>query len=144
MIRRSGTSASAGLDEKAEAPIPGRARFVAEMQPLIATGQLADDSFDRRRRTVDLAQIPDFTLSTGIGDRHRMLVLRRINPDKRFVILLHDPPSVHEARLGPPEQPSQTLLHVRAGRRPQPSDITSDAVSASSAASCSRATVADG
>src|SRR5215471_1919581 len=96
------------------------------MQPLIATGQLADDSFDRRRRTVDLAQIPDFTLSAGIGDRHRMLVLRRINPDKRFVILLHDPPSVHEARRGPPEQPSQTLLHVRAGRRPQPSDITSE------------------
>jgi hypothetical protein len=76
------------------------------MQPLIATGQLADGSFDRRRRSVDLAQIPDFTVSAGIGDRHRMLVLRRINPDKRFVILLHGPPSVHEARLGPPEQPS--------------------------------------
>src|SRR5215471_877892 len=61
------------------------------MQPLIATGQLADHSSDRRRRAVDLAQIPDFTLSAGIGDRHRMLVLRRINPDKRFVILLHGP-----------------------------------------------------
>jgi hypothetical protein len=76
------------------------------MQPLIATGQLADHSSDRRRRAVDLAQIPDFTLSAGVGDRHRMLVLRRINPDKRFVILFHGPSSVHEARLGTPEQPS--------------------------------------
>src|SRR5262244_4613 len=95
-------------------PIPGRTRFVAEMQPLIATGQLADDSSDRRRRAVDLAQIPDFTLSAGIGDRHRMLVLSRINPDKRFVILFHGPSSVNEARLGTPEQPSQ--LYCTSGR----------------------------
>src|SRR6516165_5802553 len=33
-------------------------------------------------------------------------VLRRVNPNKRFGILVHGPPSVHEARLGPPEQPS--------------------------------------
>jgi hypothetical protein len=32
---------------------------------------------------------------------------------------------VHEARLGQPEQPSQSLLHERADHRSQQTDITS-------------------
>ena len=51
---------------------------------------------------------------TNIGDRHHVLVLRRVKLDERFAILLHGPPSVHEARLGPPEQPS--YLYCTSGR----------------------------
>src|SRR6516165_4691845 len=61
-----------------------------------------------RRRAIDLAQISNFTIAARIGYRQCVLVLRRVNPDKRFAILLHGPPSAHEARLGPPEQPSDS------------------------------------
>ena len=86
-------------------PVPRRTRFVTEMQLLVAARQLSDHPLDRQRRTVDLAEIPDLTLATDIGDRYRMLLLRRVKPDERFAILLHGPPSVHEARLGPPSNP---------------------------------------
>ena len=49
-----------------------------------------------------------------IGIRHRMLRLRYVESDKGFAILPHGPPSVHEARLGLPGQPS--LLFCTKGR----------------------------
>src|SRR6516164_11115061 len=82
------------------------------------------------RRAIDLAQISSFTITARIGHRQRVLLLLRVNPDKRFGILLHGPPSAHEARLGPPEQPLVLLLHVRADRRPRPTDITSERIPA--------------
>src|SRR5262245_40446530 len=69
-------------------------------------GYLSDHPLNHRRRAIDLAQISSFTIAARIGYRQRVLLLRRVNPDKRFGILLHGPPSAHEARLGPPEQPS--------------------------------------
>ena len=101
-------------------PIPRRARFIAEIKLSVATGQLSDHSFDRRRRAIDLAEISNFTLTAQIGYRQCVLVLRRVNSDKRFGILLHGPPSVHEARLGPPEQPSYSTARPgrAAGLRP--------------------------
>jgi hypothetical protein len=95
-------------------PVPRRTGFVADMQRRITLRQLADQLLDCRRRAVDLAKIPDLTVAPGIGDRHRMLLLRRVKSDKRFTISLHGPPSVHEARLGPPEQPS--YLYCTKGR----------------------------
>src|SRR5207248_9811218 len=50
-----------------------------------------DDPLDRRRRAVDLAQIPDFTLATNIGDRHRVLLLRRPSAQPRGDALGPDP-----------------------------------------------------
>jgi len=49
--------------------IPRRARFIAEIKLSVATGQLSDHSFDRRRRAIDLAQISNFTLAAQIGYR---------------------------------------------------------------------------
>src|SRR6266446_1637371 len=83
------------------------------MQLLVAARQLSGHPLDRQRRTVDLAEIPDLTLATDIGDRYRMLLLRRVKPDERFAILLHGPPSVHEARLGPPSNPHMTRAWSR-------------------------------
>jgi len=43
-----------------------------------------------------------------------VLLLGDIKRHKSFAILSHGSPSVHEARLGPPEQPS--LLYCTKGR----------------------------
>jgi len=95
-------------------PIPRRTGFVANTQRRVSLRQLAEHLLDRRRRAVDLAEIPNLTFTTDIGDRHRVLLLRRIERNKEFAIFLHGPPSVHEARLGPPEQPS--YLYCTKGR----------------------------
>jgi hypothetical protein len=65
--------------------------FIAEIKLFVAAGQLADHSLNRRRRASDLAQISNFTIAARIGYRQCVLVLRRVNPDKRFAILLHGP-----------------------------------------------------
>jgi len=95
-------------------PVPGRTGFIANVQLCIARRKLAEHLCHRRRRAVDLTEISDLPVAPAIGDRHRMLVLRRVKANKSFAILLHGPPSVHEARLGPPEQPS--LLYCTKGR----------------------------
>jgi hypothetical protein len=87
-------------------PVSGRLRLVAEMQLAVAAGQLADQPLHRPRRTRYLADKPNLAAATAVGDRDRMLGLCHVESDKGFAILPHGPPSVHEARLGPPEQPS--------------------------------------
>jgi hypothetical protein len=62
------------------------------MQPRVALRQLANHPLDRRRRAVDLAKIPDLTVVPAIGNRHRVLLLRRVKPNKDFAMLLHGPP----------------------------------------------------
>src|SRR5205823_6416418 len=83
---------------------------------------------DRRWRTIDLAEVSNLPIASAIGDGHGVPLLCRAEPDKCFATLLHGPPSVHEARLGPPEQPP-CLLHEMADRRSQRTDITSRLVS---------------
>jgi hypothetical protein len=62
------------------------------------------------------------TVSEATG--HRVLLLGDIKSHKDFAMLSHGPPSVHEARLGPPEQPS--FLTARKGGPPaQPANMTS-------------------
>jgi hypothetical protein len=108
-------------------PVSGWPRIVAQMQLAIAAGQLADQPLHRRRRVRHLTEKPHLAAATAIGNRYRVLHLRDIESDKGLAILSHGPPSVHEARLGLPEQPSLLLMHEWAGRRPQPGDITSRA-----------------
>ncbi|HEX8937048.1 MAG TPA: hypothetical protein VF776_02165, partial [Sphingomicrobium sp.] len=60
----------------------------------------------RRRRTRYLADKPNLRAATAAGNCYRVLGLRYVESDKGFAILPHGPPSVHEARLGPSEQPS--------------------------------------
>jgi hypothetical protein len=91
-----------------------RACFVAEMQLLVATRQLPDHPLHRRRRAVDLANVAYLPIALALGNRHRVLLLGAVKSNKGFAILLHGSPSVHEARLGPPEQPS--YLYCTKGR----------------------------
>ena len=49
-----------------------------------------------------------------LRDRHGVLLFGDIKSNKSFAMLSHGPPSVHEARLGLPEQPS--FLYCTKGR----------------------------
>jgi hypothetical protein len=87
-------------------PVTRWTRLIAKMQLVVALRQLPGQALDPRRRTGDVAEEAHLAASPAIGNRHRVLRLRRVESNIGFAILCHGPPSVHEARLGPPEQPS--------------------------------------
>jgi hypothetical protein len=85
-----------------------------DMQLAVALRQLAGQTLDPRRRARDVADKANLAAVPALGDRYRVLGLRRVERNGGFAILTHGPPSVHEARLGPPEQPS--FLYCSKGR----------------------------
>ena len=87
-------------------PVTGRAGLKAHLQLAVASRQLLDHPFNRRRLGRELAEKPDLALAAAFRERNRMLQLRRIERDKPLAILPHGPSSMPEARLGPSEQPS--------------------------------------
>jgi hypothetical protein len=87
-------------------PVARRPGLKADVQPVIALAELLDRPLDCGRLVLDLAEEPDLTRAAALGDRHRVLQLCHIKRHERFAILPHGSPSVREARLGPPEQPS--------------------------------------
>src|SRR5207237_2969616 len=93
------------------------------MQLLVAARQLSDHPLDRQRRTVDLAEIPDLTLATS-AIATACFFFAVSNPmNASLYSFMVRPPCM---RLGSVRRATlASLLHVRAGRRPQPSDITS-------------------
>jgi len=95
--------------EVADLPVQSVARrpgLEADVQPVIPLAELLDRPLDRRRLVLDLAKKPDLPGATTLRDRHGVLHLGHIERDKRFATPSHGSPSVREARLGPPEQPS--------------------------------------
>src|SRR5690242_3915406 len=95
-------------------PVARRSGLEANTQSTIAVCQLLDHPFDRRRRVRDFPAKPDLARPATLGDRHRVLRLGYIKCDKCFAIFTHGPPSLREARLGTPEQPS--FLYRMKGR----------------------------
>jgi hypothetical protein len=95
-------------------PVPGRPRLIAEMQLTIPAGLLADQPLHRRRRARYIAEKAHLAAAPAIGNRHRMLRLRRVERDKGFAILSMVRPPCMRRRLGQPEQPS--LLFCTKGR----------------------------
>src|SRR5690348_9932943 len=87
-------------------PVACRAGLVAHVQPAMARCQLLDRPRNARRRVLDLADKSDLPRATTLGNRYRVLRLRHIKSHKCSAMIPHGPPSVHEARLGQPEQPS--------------------------------------
>ena len=66
----------------------------------------------------------DFPGPPAFRDRYGVLLLGDIKSHKDFAMLSHGPSSVHEARLGLPEQPS--FLTARKGGPPaQTANMTS-------------------
>ena len=95
-------------------PVSRRPGFKADMQPIVSVRQSLDRPLDRQRAVLDLAEKPDFAGPAPFRDRHGVLLLGDIKSNKNFAMLSHGPPSVHEARLGLPEQPS--FLYCTKGR----------------------------
>ena len=110
-------------------PISRRPGLKADMQLAVPGRQSLDRLLDRQWAVLDIAEKPHFSLPPPFRDRHRVLLLGDIKSHENFAMLLHGPPSVHEARLGPPEQPS--FLPARKGGPPaQPANMTSRALRA--------------
>jgi hypothetical protein len=96
------------------------------MQAVVSIGQSFDRPLDRQRSIFDIAEEADLPAPTPFRDRHGVLLLGDIKSHKDFAMLSHGPPSMHEARLGLPEQPS--FLTARKGGPPaQPANMTSRA-----------------
>ena len=105
-------------------PVSRRPSFKADMQPLVSVRQSLDRPLDRQRTVLDIAEKSDLPGPAAFRDRHGVLLLRDVKSDKSFDIPSHGPPSVHEAPLGLPEQPS--FLAARKGGPPaQPANMTS-------------------
>jgi hypothetical protein len=105
-------------------PVSRRPSFEADMQPVVSVRQSLDRPLDRQPTVFHIAEKPDFPGPTSLRDRHGVFLLGDVKSDKSFAILSHGPPSVHEARLGLPEQPS--FLFARKGGPPaQPANTTS-------------------
>jgi hypothetical protein len=104
-----------GLD-LAIKPVSRRPGFKADMQPLVPVRQSLDCPLDRQRTVLDIAEKPDLPGPASFRDRHRVLLLGDVESHENFAILSHGPPSVHEDRLGLPEQPS--FLPARKGGPP--------------------------
>jgi hypothetical protein len=88
---RNDIAAVAELDELAVKPVTGRAGLVAEMQARMLSLQLAHEALDRRRRRLDLAEIPDLSIPSAFGDRNCVLGFRHIDTDVKNVIFCHGP-----------------------------------------------------
>jgi hypothetical protein len=71
------------------------AGFVANVHPLVPASQLLDYTLNRRRCAIDLAQIPDLAIPTGIGNSNRMLLFCGIKSNENYAMLSHGLPLVH-------------------------------------------------
>jgi len=100
-------------------PISRRPGFKADVKMVVSLRQSLDRPLDRQRTVLDIAEKSDFPGPAAFRHRHGVLLLGDIKSHKDFAMLSHGLPSVHEARLGLPEQPS-FLLHERAGHRLSP------------------------
>jgi hypothetical protein len=93
-------------------PVSHRPGFKADLQPVVPIRQSPDRAFDRQRTVFDIAKKSDFPLRPLPRSRRRASSWRDQKPQKlRYAS--RGPPSVHEARLGLPKQPS--LLTARKG-----------------------------
>ena len=106
-------------------PVSRRPSFEADMQPVVSVRQSLDRPLDRQPTVFHIAEKPDLPGPTSLRDRNGVFLLGDVKSDKSFAILSHGPPTVHEARLGLPEQPS--FLFARKGGPPaQPANMTSN------------------
>ena len=105
-------------------PVSRRPGFKADVQPVVSVRQSLDRPLDRQRTVRDIAEKPRFAGPAAFRDRHRALLLGDIKSYKNFAMPSQGPPSVHEAPLGPPEQPS-FLTAPKGGPPAQPANMTS-------------------
>ena len=103
-------------------PVSRRPSFKADMQPVLSARQSLDRPLDRRLFSTSPRN--STARPAPFRDRNCVPLLGDIESHKGFATLSHGPPSVHEARLGPPEQPS-FLPARKGGPPPQPPNMAS-------------------
>ena len=97
-------------------PISSWPGLKADVQPLVSLRQSPDRPLNRQGAVLDIAKKPNLSRPASFRDCNRVLLFSHIERDKDFAILSHGPPSVREAPLGLPEQPS--FLPARKGGPP--------------------------
>jgi hypothetical protein len=95
------------LDQPVET-VSRRAGLVAERQSSVFAREFSYELAYRHLSIVELAEISNLTVSTGIGNRHRIAQFRRVQRNERFAMMLHDSPPLCEALPGPSGQPSSS------------------------------------
>src|SRR3954468_15840104 len=89
---------------------------IADVQLLIATGQLAYELRYGIWRVLELAEVADLTVASGLGNRDRILQLGRVDPDECHTRLLHGSPSVQRGVIRPTRtfltQPHRAASHL--------------------------------
>jgi hypothetical protein len=95
-------------------PVTRRPGLKADVQLVVPGRKSLDRLLDRQRAVLDIAEKSHFSLPPSFRDRHGVLLLGDIKSHENFAMLSHGPLSVHEARLGPPEQLSFTCTKGRA------------------------------
>ena len=105
-------------------PVSRRPSFKADMQPVLSARQSLDRPLDRKRLFSTSPRNRTSARPASFRDRNCVPLLGDVESDESFVTLSHGPPSVHEARLGTPEQPS-FLPARKGGPPPQPANMAS-------------------
>ena len=95
------------LDQAVET-VTCRASLVAERQSSMFAREFCHELPCLGFGIVDLAEIANLTVSTGIGNRHRIAQFRRVKRHERFAMMLHDSPPLCEALPGLSGQPSSS------------------------------------
>jgi len=72
--------------------VGGRAGLVAERQSSVFARELCHELACPDFSIVELAEISNLTVSTGIGNRDRIAQFRRVQRHERFAMMLHDSP----------------------------------------------------
>jgi hypothetical protein len=88
------------LDQPVET-VSGRASLIAKRQSSMFARELCHELACCGFSIVELAEISNLTVSTGIGKRDRIAQFRRVQRHERFAMMLHDSPSLCEALPGP-------------------------------------------
>ena len=81
-------------------PVAGRSCLVAERQPLVLGGKLANELRRCGRCVLDLPIEPNLATPAGIRNRNCVTQLRCIETNESFAIIFHDSPSLREALPG--------------------------------------------
>jgi hypothetical protein len=82
----------AGMAERhdlAVEPVPGRAGLVADVQPPVPRRQTRDQPPHSLGAGFDLAEVAHLAPPAGLGHRHRVLRLCRVDPDEDGAVLPH-------------------------------------------------------
>jgi hypothetical protein len=104
------------LDQPMEAVTCGTG-FIAEMHVIELRGYSLNYAAHVRIGCINLAEIPDLSVSSRFGNSNRILQFGNIDSDKSFSIICHGSSSCDEDRLGLSEQPSEDQCRASHLRR---------------------------